>query len=485
MDTTEQAPAMNSHENLGEISRKYHAALESFRSLSDSLTGRAGLSPRVKGFEFQMLTLLIWGACVRVVQSGPHSIENRLKGTPHLYDAIAYVLDDLGESLRDAHYLNFCETRRVRRMLGKNDEVTPLEHGADYRIEGIVPNTPPEAAIFCDGLDRVMLCLRDLALAMRNPVPFERPSGCGTGAAEDVTIYEQDDMEHVRNMFPNIRASMAETLAKFIARRRQFFRSREAQRDQLAADFDRTDAEDDTVSILYPELSEFPKSEDSKNDDKASNDLIDKNDGALLEQRMSQFPPIPAAAQYGDFECPFCFRIVSAAPGMAAKAWERHILRDLRPYACLFPECAGSNVDFNLRQYLYGHHRKDHEQKWSCTFKCGETFGYGVGLLHHISHHHLPDKSPKQPNFVTVLGETAATDRCIGDCPMCGHKLDEWTWPNHVQHHLEELALLALPRLEGERPEYQTESEEEEFKSHTRAPEPAATQQSKSHCTMQ
>ena len=60
-----------------------------------------------------------------------------------------------------------------------------------------------------------------------------------------------------------------------------------------------------------------------------------------------------------------------------------------------------------------------------------------------------------------ALGERAASDGIENECPLCGHTLvGLMLYIKHVGRHLEQLSLFALPSLEYENPEHDSESDE-------------------------
>ncbi|CVL02217.1 uncharacterized protein FMAN_08287 [Fusarium mangiferae] len=170
-------------------------------------------------------------------------------------------------------------------------------------------------------------------------------------------------------------------------------------------------------------------------------------------------PPRPPEADRGVFECPFCYRMISAS---TRGAWKRHVFGDLRPYTCLFSRCAESNTDFDRRHRWQLHVSQYHWRTWSCPFNCGSTFQSGVELRDHIRHKHLPNASDEHLNTVVARGEVSVSSDVTQECPLCRRAISGLkSYIKHVGRHLEQLALFALPSIGDEQLEDDVDSGEQ------------------------
>jgi hypothetical protein len=114
---------------------------------------------------------------------------------------------------------------------------------------------------------------------------------------------------------------------------------------------------------------------------------------------------IPSApkesADKAPFECPYCRLVITIKN---SKDWARHVFRDLMPYVCLSPNC-------NTPSKLY-----ESRRQW----------------YHHMCEAH------------SILENGS-------NCPLCLVDIQPpLAFERHVGHHLEQLALFVLPRIEPE-----------------------------------
>ncbi|KAL3477340.1 hypothetical protein BJX99DRAFT_257591 [Aspergillus californicus] len=113
------------------------------------------------------------------------------------------------------------------------------------------------------------------------------------------------------------------------------------------------------------------------------------------------FPPPPEInSDTKEFECPYCF-IMCGRRTLAKAAWERHIIRDLRPYVCTVEDCKDPDQQYDTLTEWMSHESSMH--------------GY-------------------QPSD-------------LRECPIC---LDQATTAVHIASHMRRIAFFALPRFMGE-----------------------------------
>jgi hypothetical protein len=145
-----------------------------------------------------------------------------------------------------------------------------------------------------------------------------------------VSFYEAHDIRRVKDKFPKASDCLPEILGKFITSRRQFFKYREAHHAKLAAGLDDITGEGDTSrtevvpKTIASSLPEHLKAvgvinEDGRSDTGFSETSYATSAGFFIEEggRQTQatplkVPPPPPAAETGTFECPFCYRMISA-----------------------------------------------------------------------------------------------------------------------------------------------------------------------------
>ncbi|KAF5576616.1 transcription factor Cys6 [Fusarium pseudoanthophilum] len=483
---------MDSNHERMPIAHNVRNVLNSFRTVATSLNQEidsldekvefAGLRELPLALENENVRFKMWAGNLGAHQSGPTSLDHRLREAPHIQEQVLYLLRDILESLDDIRVL----------MPPKEPpkDSTDIEDKPEYVPEG----TDSEDSFtdsdldedehtsktilltLCTDIAEAIDCLLRLSLAIANPAPHERFRKLGAGPDEDISFYEAHDVRYVQDKFPNISQSLAAILGKFITRRRQFFKYRESHHAKLAAGLDqetqkdtsRTEVVPNTVASSLPE--HFKESgvidEDNRSDMAMSETSYATSAGYLMleDGEMKPAPPLkvpprPPEADKGVFECPFCYRIISAS---SRGAWKRHVFGDLRPYTCLFSRCAESNTDFDRRRRWQLHVDQYHWRTWSCPFKCEGMFMSAVELGDHIRHQHLPSASDEHLATVVARGEVSVSNDVIQECPLCRRAISGLkSYIKHVGRHLEQLALHSLPKIGDEELEDDIESGEQ------------------------
>lgn len=84
-----------------------------------------------------------------------------------------------------------------------------------------------------------------------------------------------------------------------------------------------------------------------------------------LHGKGVELPPPPRTADGDkDFECPYCYIICPARYGRG-RAWRTHLLQDLQPYICTYPDCESSEQLFRSRRE-WAEHEASHRKAWRC-----------------------------------------------------------------------------------------------------------------------
>ena len=158
----------------------------------------------------------------------------------------------------------------------------------------------------------------------------------------------------------------------------------------------------------------------------------------------------------------------------------KHVFSDLKPYLCTFREC--NSEMFESRKEWFRHEHQTHRTEWLCPFCADVAYRSETSFCKHLGDRHgrlfTNDHLP-------LLVKTCCfpiSKFSPHDCPFC----DDWSvrlkkansqlsdddlaitplqFERHVGSHLEQLALFALPRGDG-----QSEDEDESV-SETAEPE--------------
>ncbi|RTE73517.1 hypothetical protein BHE90_012056 [Fusarium euwallaceae] len=486
---------MDRSQDRGAIAHNVHNVLSAFRNVGASLKQGAkfpddqgkseDLLSLLSTFENEITRFKMWAGNLAAHQSGPASLDHRLREAPHVKEQVVYLLCDISESLKDVVALILHENS-PKGTKDIQDEPPPLQESAGQDSEDDFTDSDLDddedvsletrLSSLCADISEATDCLLRLSVAIANPAPHERFRKLGAGPSEDVSFYEAHDIRYVRDKFPKADKALPDVLGKFITRRRQFFKYREAHHAKLAAGLDQEAQKDTTRTEIVPKTvaSSLPEhfkgtaviDEDNRSDTAISETSYATSAGFLMQEdgQMKPAPPLkvpppPPEAEKGAFECPFCYRMISAS---TRRAWKRHVFGDLRPYTCLFSRCTESNTDFDRRHRWQLHVAQYHWRTWSCPFKCKDMFPSSLELEDHIRQQHLPNANNEHLNTVVARGEVPVPYDVSKECPLCRHIVSGLNaYVRHVGRHLEQLALFALPDIKDELPEDEFESDEQ------------------------
>ncbi|KAH7152101.1 hypothetical protein B0J13DRAFT_255243 [Dactylonectria estremocensis] len=486
---------MSTTQESGAIASSVLVVLRLFQDLAKphaGPTGSVSTHSMLSRFEEEMMRFKMWSGNLGAHQRGRVSLDHRLKNEPHLREKVLYLLKDLCESLQDALAL---VSHQPPSWQTKEDdgEASCRGHSSDSALtDSDSDSDSPELGLLKTQTDvgEAIDCLLRLSVAIANPAPHERVPDLGIGPSDDVSFYETFDIQRVRDKFPKISAELAETLGKSITRRRQFFKYREAHHTKLSAgleemlnretDTSHTEIVSKTVASSLPnylkQLTNIDLTMDVIDEDGQSETgmsqttyattaglLEDANEPEKRSPPALKVPPLPEAAKKGNFECPFCYRMISTS---SWRAWKRHVFGDLRPYTCIFSDCIESNADFDRRHRWQLHVSQHHWRSWICPFSCEGTFPSATELKLHIGKKHVQNAPEEQLSAFVALGEKAVPDDTANTCPVCAQiVVGLRSYIKHVGRHLEQLALIALPDLEVEDEESKDEGESAEQNS--------------------
>jgi hypothetical protein len=165
-----------------------------------------------------------------------------------------------------------------------------------------------------------------------------------------------------------------------------------------------------------------------------------------LHGKGVDLPPPPHAADgEKDFECPYCYIICPARYGRG-RAWRTHLLQDLQPYICTYPECDSSEQLFRSRRE-WAEHEASHRKAWRCPEHAAAVYKTSSGLEDHLRREHADSFPESQLSAIVKVGETTTID-IRSKCPICSAESDTeglGDFHNHIANHLERIATFALP----------------------------------------
>lgn len=94
---------------------------------------------------------------------------------------------------------------------------------------------------------------------------------------------------------------------------------------------------------------------------------------------------------------------------------------------------------------------QEHWRQWVCPFGCGDIAIFSSSLRQHLGDVHAADVSAKSIDSFVSHSSRPDPQQSQGGCPLCRDVVIESShhYESHVGHHLEQLALLALPYHDG------------------------------------
>lgn len=118
------------------------------------------------------------------------------------------------------------------------------------------------------------------------------------------------------------------------------------------------------------------------------------------------------------------------------------------PYICIWNDCVSSEQAFHDQRDWIRHMTMQHWRVWDCPFGCPTALNDCRALKVHLGSAH-GELSVERANHVSVLSGRTDQNKAQGLCPMCQkveiRTVDEYG--SHIGHHLEQLALFALPAM--------------------------------------
>ncbi|KAK1750890.1 hypothetical protein QBC47DRAFT_330971 [Echria macrotheca] len=472
---------------LGPIARSVRRLFDAFAPLR---------TPEVhelsRALEDELTRFKMWAGNLGAHQHGASSLDYRLREAPHLRDQVNYLLQDAIDTVEHAAVVaQDILTREGPAHVSREPlsqptfpaTSNPSRDGDDGQTtdsdEDDVPSPEQRFATLQTDFAEIIDCLLRLSVAIANPAPYDRFRKFQGAPSEDISYREVYDIAHVRDKCPGASQEVCEILGKAITRRRQFFRYRRDHHEKLAAGLDATTVEEGndarseivakTIASSIPEpmktmtenLDRYGQVIDEDNHSETAGSVTSYATSAGLALRgmevgnVDNLPPplrvpeLPTANANGIFECPFCFRMISAP---TRQAWKRHVFGDLRPYTCLFEDCVLSNSEFDRRSSWRAHMLQHHLRAWYCPYKCkGARFSSPAELRSHLRAQHLPHEPEAQLNTIAAVGEGYLPEDEARKCPICTVELAGLRlYTKHLGRHLEQLALFALPDLDNQ-----------------------------------
>ena len=127
-----------------------------------------------------------------------------------------------------------------------------------------------------------------------------------------------------------------------------------------------------------------------------------------------------------------------------------HVFADLRPYICTFSDCKDELALFTTRAVWADHEFTEHrvDRTWKCS-ECPEKLASASDWQQHLQKMHQRVFTEPQLYLArNTAYETHSRPVESEECPLCRSIVGKprRTFVKHIGRHMEEIALLALPR---------------------------------------
>ncbi|KAL8782763.1 MAG: hypothetical protein Q9195_009578 [Heterodermia aff. obscurata] len=187
---------------------------------------------------------------------------------------------------------------------------------------------------------------------------------------------------------------------------------------------------------------------------------------AETEKGHLRVPPTPIEVGAGaPFRCQLCGIMQTKVKNRID--WKRHVFQDVLPYICTFPDCKDELRQFATRQAWADHEFNEHRmhRMWSCP-KCQFESSTSTDWLDHLRDRH-------QQQFSESLASAASATACRKiskpveeeKCLLCDKypSTTRRALVAHIGKHMEEVAMMALPKDHTDDSGQSSESDDSNF----------------------
>ncbi|KAK8868941.1 hypothetical protein PGQ11_007519 [Apiospora arundinis] len=354
-------------------------------------------------------------------RTGKGSLEFRLRDSSNIRMAVNNFLDSLLSLLDDA--ANLLRNPEV------SEDLEDLDRSTD--MEDIILH-----------IGRTITSLMRLSIAIQSSAPHRR-----FVQSHDTRVYQKVDIDHVSEKYRKSDKQLQQRLGKANSYRRQYLKYREDHHNRIAHG---SDADTEAQSTVASSISQGLNSE-ALGLEQLSLGYEDpagefSSQSTIYDASQFGFPKIPPMSKHGPFECPFCYMIIVAD---SQKAWEKHLINDIRPYMCLDYECPITE-HYQTRRKWIEHMRQKHWQTWICPEGCQKVFNSSKEFRSHIMKLHPEMWRSKgwDPNFENACSRPLAVWG-KENCPFCLDAIitSAFEYKKHVGDHQLDLARFVLPRI--------------------------------------
>ncbi|KAI4276260.1 MAG: hypothetical protein L6R38_005709 [Xanthoria sp. 2 TBL-2021] len=314
--------------------------------------------------------LRIWAGNVGAHQSGPSSLEFRLRDASHIRDEVTDLLTDLERLLDEAQEYLSAEDYE--------DDTSSTNDSLDE--DGVT-----ELQALFGELVTIIRCLYKLAMLIRNPAQHDF---LAESYRTETVAFEPFDEQHVRNKFPQADEKILLRLAKALTRRRGYLKYRARHSMKLAKGLEDGQASGGGVAASISEtMASTLQLQPVDYPENSSESGISQTSYAnsILEGGVITVPAPPRdSLGGGPFLCPYCQFIIHAA---TTPSWHRHVFTDLRPYTCIFQPCRTPDKLYSSRRDWFGHICSTHDTRGLLCPLCKKSLGTVKQYERHVARH--------------------------------------------------------------------------------------------------
>ncbi|KAF7677454.1 hypothetical protein GT037_004313 [Alternaria burnsii] len=324
-----------------------------------------------------------------------------------------------------------------------------------------------------DSTNFIVECL--WRLPIRRPAPADRTKDKNVA---DTTGYLPFDLMYVRDKFPGLNETVAARLAKMISRRRQLIRYRKDHTDALqeekaaVVDVSKSEhnnlpspleadvASEPTPSLKAPsQRTELTKATTLKMNapvatlwptsglyaqsvSESGSSIASEQTANAITIRFPNRPRTKGGRVLEQYICPYCS---TAQITTSERRWKKHVLSDLQPYICTYPDCQLNDYFFEKKDDWYNHESRTHRVEWFCNTASHQSF---VDMQEFLDHMHTVHSEPLDGAQLRSLhrGFQRPSNAHSGTCTLCGQHAS--ILKSHLARHLEQLALFAIPQTD-------------------------------------
>ncbi|KAK2053218.1 hypothetical protein LY76DRAFT_582142 [Colletotrichum caudatum] len=320
-------------------------------------------------------------------------------------------------------------------------------------------------------LDSIKLAVKSLCqMPVRRPAPIDR---LRDKTSKEVSCFEEYDVGYIKDKFPDSRLSqeVKTRLGNLITKRRQLVRYR---RDHLKRLQDTIAEHEDS------EQSEAPANIESKARDEAHEAVevtgaqSERESAAITKAKTLGVDQMPvafgkpvhyapstsrtsvAAIQFTreiavevpprpldqegnkmmSFECGYCHLTTHIT---SDSEWKKHVLDDLQPYVCTFPDCTMAGHLFENRNEWFDHEKRCHRFEYFCNTQGHEKYTQKDEFETHLRQYHGIETDTNSPTPLTQNPHFRKCRKCrispplLTPPPFSNYHNITYTYPNRFK----------------------------------------------------